>query len=105
MKKAQLSLDVTGKNASAEYNAEHGIASVVAKDSAEAVAKAKELVLYLPSNNLNTAPESFEEEPADCDCIVGSTVDGGRVLIWGTTKIAKFVRFCDAFSPPILYIC
>ena len=77
--KAQLSLDVTGKNASAEYNAEHGIASVVAKDSAEAVAKAKELVLYLPSNNLNTAPESFEEEPADCDCIVGSTVDGGSV--------------------------
>ena len=39
--------------------------SVVAKDSSEAVAKAKELVLYLPSNNLNTAPESFEEEPAD----------------------------------------
>ena len=142
--KAQLSLDVTGENASAEYNAEHGIASVVAKDSAEAVAKAKELVLYLPSNNLNTAPESFEEEPADCDCIVGSTVDGGSVyklfdnygkdakvrlarlggggglaLLVGsvvgivktnggvlscsaTTKIAKFVRFCDAFSLPIL---
>jgi methylmalonyl-CoA decarboxylase subunit alpha len=133
--KAQLSLDVTGKNASAEYNAEHGIASVVAKDSAEAVAKAKELVLYLPSNNLNTAPESFEEEPADCDCIVGSTVDGGSVYklfdnygkdakvrlarlggsvvgivktnggvlsCSATTKIAKFVRFCDAFSLPIL---
>ena len=121
--------------ASAEYNAEHGIASVVAKDSAEAVAKAKELVLYLPSNNLNTAPESFEEEPADCDCIVGSTVDGGSVYklfdnygkdakvrlarlggsvvgivktnggvlsCSATTKIAKFVRFCDAFSLPIL---
>ena len=133
--KAQLSLDVTGENASAEYNAEHGIASVVAKDSAEAVAKAKELVLYLPSNNLNTAPESFEEEPAGCDCIVGSTVDGGSVYklfdnygkdakvrlarlggsVVGivktnggvlscpaTTKIAKFVRFCDAFSLPIL---
>ena len=133
--KAQLSLDVTGENASAEYNAEHGVASVVAKDSAEAVAKAKELVLYLPSNNLNTAPESFEEEPADCDCIVGSTVDGGSVYklfdnygkdakvrlarlggsvvgivktnggvlsCSATTKIAKFVRFCDAFSLPIL---
>ena len=133
--KAQLSLDVTGENASAEYNAEHGIASVVAKDSAEAVAKAKELVLYLPSNNLNTAPESFEEEPADCDCIVGSTVDGGSVYklfdnygkdakvrlarlggsVVGivktnggvlscpaTTKIAKFVRFCDAFSLPVV---
>ena len=132
---AQLSLDVTGENASAEYNAEHGIASVVAKDSAEAVAKAKELVLYLPSNNLNTAPESFEEEPADCDCIVGSTVDGGSVYklfdnygkdakvrlarlggsvvgivktnggvlsCSATTKIAKFVRFCDAFSLPLL---
>ena len=93
------------------------------------------LVLYLPSNNLNTAPESFEEEPADCDCIVGSTVDGGSVYklfdnygkdakvrlarlggsvvgivktsggvlsCSATTKIAKFVRFCDAFSLPIL---
>lgn len=135
--KAQLSLDVTGENASAEYNAEHGVASVVAKDSAEAIEKAKELVLYLPSNNLNTAPESFEEEPAGCgcNCIVGSTVDGGSVYklfdnygddakvrfarlggsvvgivrtkggvlsCSSTTKIAKFVRFCDAFSLPIL---
>ena len=133
--KAQLSLDVTGKNSSAEYNAEHGIAAVVAKDTAEAVAKAKELVLYLPSNNLNTAPESFEEEPGGCNCIVGSTVDGGSVFklfnsygtdanvrfarlggsvvgivrtkggllsCSATTKIAKFVRFCDAFSLPVL---
>lgn len=34
--KAQLLFDVTGESTGQEYNAEHGIASVVAKDSVEA---------------------------------------------------------------------
>lgn len=135
--KAQLSLSVTGENSSAEYNAENGIAAVVAKDTQEAIAMAKELMLYLPSNNLNMAPQSFEEAPAEdgCGCIVSRTIDGsskfklydkygkkanvrlarlggqvvGIVATKGgmldcnaTTKIAKFVRFCDAFSLPVL---
>ncbi len=132
---AQLSLDVTGVNADAKYNAEHGNVAVVAKDSAEAIAKAKELVLYLPSNNLNMAPLSFEEEPSADGCIVSKVVDGGekfklfdsfgknaktRLAHLGgqvvgvvntlgnaldcksATKVAKFVRFCDAFSIPVI---
>lgn len=135
--KAQLSLSVTGENSDAEYNAKKGNAAVIVKDTQEAIAKAKELMLYLPSNNLNLAPQSFEEAPSDdgCGCIVSRTVDGnsifqlyndfgdnakvrlarlggqvvGLVVTKGnnldcrsTAKIAKFVRFCDAFSIPVV---
>ncbi len=134
---AQLSLDVTGKNSDAEYNAANGNAAVVVKNSDEAIAKAKELMLYLPSNNLNLAPQSFEEEPTQdgCGCIVSRVVDGSAkfklydkfganaktrlarlggqvVAVVNTTgnaldcksaaKTAKFVRFCDAFSIPVI---
>lgn len=136
--KAQLSLSVTGENSDSEYNAENGIASLVAKDTDDAISMAKNLILYLPSNNLNIAPQSFEEAPeiCDCGCIVSRTIDGnsglklfrkygsrnsnvrlarlggqvvGIVSTKGgilecndTDKIAKFVRFCDAFSLPLL---
>ena len=135
--KAQLSLDVTGKNSDAEYNAAHGNAAVVAKDSSEAIEKAKELILFLPSNNLTLAPQSFEEAPADdgCGCIVSRIIDGGSkfklyddygskaktrlarlggqvIAVVNTrgkdldcksaAKVAKFVRFCDAFSIPVV---
>ena len=135
--KAQLSLSVTGENSSAEYNAENGIAAMTAKDTQEAIAMAKELMLYLPSNNLNMAPQSFEEAPNDdgCGCIVSRTIDGnskvklynnygknanvrlarlggqvvgivatkgGMLDCKSTTKVAKFVRFCDAFSLTVI---
>ena len=134
--KAQLSLSVTGENSDAKCNAENGISAITVKDTQEAIEKAKELMLYLPSNNLNMAPQSFEEEPCtDCACLVGRIVDGNSALklytAYGekanvrlarlggqvvgivstkggeldcksTTKVAKFVRFCDAFSLPVL---
>ena len=133
---AQLSLDVTGKNADAAANAANGTASLIVKDAAEAAAKARELVCYLPSNNLVPAPESEEAQPhADHNCIVSKTVDGGskfkiadafgdaariRLARLGgrvvgvvrtvgkeldapsAEKAAKFVRFCDAFSLPVI---
>ena len=133
---AKLSLDVTGKDADAECNAASGNASFVVKDAASAVKQAKELVCYLPSNNLNMAPEGFEEQPApQGSCIVSKVVDGGSKLriadkfgdnarirlarLGGSVigvvrtvgkplddksaeKIAKFVRFCDAFSLPVI---
>ena len=110
---------------------------MTAKDTQEAIAMAKELMLYLPSNNLNMAPQSFEEAPNDdgCGCIVSRTIDGnskvklynnysenanvrlarlggqvvgivatkgGMLDCKSTTKVAKFVRFCDAFSLPVI---
>ena len=78
---AKLSLDVTGKNADAAFNAANGNASFVAKDAASAVKQAKELVCYLPSNNLNMPPEGFEEQPSpQGSCIVSKIVDGGSKL-------------------------
>ena len=133
---AKLSLDVTGKNADAAFNAANGNASFVAKDAASAVKQAKELVCYFPSNNLNMPPEGFEEQPSpQGSCIVSKIVDGGSKLriadefgenarirlaslggsVFGVVrtvgkplddksaeKIAKFVRFCDAFSLPVI---
>ena len=136
-KDAQLSLSVTGKHSDAAYNAENGIASIVCDDADKAIKAAKELILYLPSNNLTMAPQSFEEAPAEdgCGCVVSRTVDGnsivklfndygkeanvrfarlggqvvGIVVTKGkelgcksANKVAKFVRFCDAFNIPLV---
>ena len=136
-KDAQLSLDVTGENASAEYNAEHGNASIVAQSREQAIAKAKELLLYLPSNNLVPAPQTLTQQPdgEDTNCIVTKLADGGSKFKLGddfgdtertrlariggqvvgvvrttggkldcksANKAAKFVRFCDAFSIPVI---
>ena len=105
-KDAQLSLSVTGKHSDAAYNAENGIASIVSDDADKAIKAAKELILYLPSNNLTMAPQSFEEAPAEdgCGCVVSRTVDGNSIvkLFNDYGKVAKFVRFCDAFSLPVV---
>lgn len=135
--KAQLSLDVTGEHSDSVYNAEKGISAITVKDTQEAISIAKELMLYLPSNNLNMAPQSFEEAPAEngCGCLVSRIIDGnsgikffkeygtsanvrlarlggqvvgivstkgGKLDHKATIKIAKFVRFCDAFSLPVI---
>lgn len=135
-KDATLSLDTMGKNSSADYNAENGIASIIAENSDDAIEKAKQLVCYLPSNNLNTAPEAVAQEPlAECDCICGKVADedsvlklfakygdsaktslvrvngqavgfvktqGDKLSCDDCSKISKFVRFCDAFSIPVV---
>lgn len=133
---AQLSVDVTGQNAGAAYNAATGNASLVVDTAEEAVAKARELVCYLPSNNLTPAPACEAAQPvSEGSCIVSKTVDGGSKFKiadkFGTAarirlarldgsvvgvvrtvgdpldaasaeKIAGFVRFCDAFSLPVI---
>ncbi len=135
--KAQLSLDVTGKNAGLDFNFSHGNVAIKAEDSADAVAQARNLVPYLPSNNLVPAAEAEANEPDGLSgkCIVSKLVDGGTKLrlfegfgdnarvrlarlngqvvgVVRTTggmldcksaqKAAKFVRFCDAFSIPVI---
>ena len=71
-KKAKLSLSVTEENADADYNYSNGNAAIVADDSDKAIKAARELILYLPSNNLTMPPQSFDEQPVDdgCGCIV-----------------------------------
>ncbi len=135
---AKLSLDVTGANAGAACNAENGGASIIAADTDEAVQKARELLCYLPSNNLTSAPEAEALDPSpEGSCMVSKIVDGGskfkiadscgktgriRLARMGgsvvgvvrtigkkldeksSEKLAKFVRFCDAFSLPVLTV-
>ena len=136
-KDAQLSLDVTGENASAEYNAKNGSACLVCEDREKAVVQTRELLCYLPANNLTSAPAAEEEYPdgENGRCIVSKIVDGGSKLRLGDSfgdsarirlarlggqavgvvrtlggklddssaaKAAKFVRFCDAFSIPVI---
>lgn len=133
-KDSRLSLNTTGKNFDAEYNAKNGIVSVIADDEADAVEKARDLLSYLPATNLD-APLGFEPtEAGQENCVVCSTVDegsrfklsmeygknartifaaldgevigvvrtmGGKLTADDANKIAKHIRFCDAFSIPV----
>ncbi len=52
--------------------------AIIADDKDDAVNKAKELLLYMPSNNLSTAPYAEEVMPmADAPCVVCATMDEG----------------------------
>ncbi len=102
-------------------------AAIIAEDAAEAVDKVAELISYLPANNLTCAPvadfadgELFDQdselklyekagEGAEVSlCRLGGKVVGsiktlGTELDCKTSKkIASFVRFCDAFSIPVI---
>lgn len=137
-KEAELSIDVAPEKACADYNAKKGIANFVCDDKFSAIDKAKELVTYFPSNNLESAPIDDACAPkADAECTVCSIADadslcfvneeftdiactafgrinGEVVGFVGTNgdvidckaggKITKFVRFCDAFSIPVITV-
>ena len=133
---AKLSVDTLGEHAAAEENMKAGVASFVCKDDEACVKKAKELLSYLPANNLEPAPaydpangyENPDKLPKFiCDedsllcafkgygenvCTAFGRVEGAAVALVRTKggvlcasdceKIARFVRFADAFSLPII---
>ncbi len=136
-KDASLSINTLGDDATAEHNAKHGTANFVCDDTDASILKAKELVTYLPSNNLETAPVMDAYEPEAGECTVCSVADADSVLcvnkefsdkvctVFGRIngcvvgfvetkgdvvdckagqKISKFVRFCDAFSIPVVTV-
>lgn len=135
-KDAKLSVNTDGKCASADDNLKSGVASFVCDDSEAAIDKAKALLGYFPTNNLEAAP-AFESAPAyenpeklpkviaddgsilcvgggygEGVCTAFARVDGnpvGFVVTHGgdisadaAKKIEKHVRFCDAFSIPVV---
>ncbi len=141
--KAELTLDTGCRNASANENAEKGIAHIVAADDDEAIAKTRALVGVLPSNNLSTACVAYDSidaaeqvnsgmtavqaafAAADEGSLIelqkefGKTAKTAVATMNGTTvgiialegkvldhkscaKAARFIRFCDAFSMPVL---
>lgn len=104
-----------------------GKAAIVAEDAQQAVDKVAELISYLPANNLSAAPfvEGADGTFFDTDSelklydnaddtaevslarIGGVTVGSVKALKKeidkkGAKKIASFVRFCDAFSLPVI---
>ncbi len=80
-KKAKLSLSVTGENASAEDNEKAGITHLTTEDTESAIAKTKELITLLPSNNLSIPPITDADEPEEnAKCLVRQTVDNGTFL-------------------------
>ena len=94
---------------------EGGKPDVLAEDEADALAKTKALLSYLPSNNL-AAPPVYESAAAPMGACAAVTafgqVDGmacGLVTLTGdsvcgctASRVARFVRLCDAFSLPVL---
>ncbi len=136
-KDSRLALDTTGKNSDIDYNAKNGIVNVVAEDESDAIEKVKELLPYLPENNISSSGWGFENElePDTEGCVVRRTVDGdsvykiskeygdnaktifatiksdivgivrttgGKLTADDANKISKHVRFCDAFSIPVV---
>ena len=104
-----------------------GKAAVVTEDVAEAVDKVIELISYLPANNLSSVPftDCTEGEVFDNDSelklydnkddkaavafarVAGRVVGSVQVICdeidsKASKKIASFVRFCDAFSIPVI---
>lgn len=137
-KNALLSVSTSGDNATAEDNLKSGTVSFICDGIEDSVNKAKELIAYLPTNNLEPAP-AFESVPAYAQpdklpkyfadensllCVGGGygepvctafgrvngypvgvvVTKGGVISSDGAKKIAKHVRFCDAFSIPVITI-
>ena len=112
--------------------AKNGTAALVTKDAFSAVAAARKLLSYLPSNNLDVPPVFDFSEPidglADTDSFyelyseygktakVGFATIGGQsvglvstakdekgyIHGCGAKKIIRFVRLCDAYSIPVI---
>lgn len=136
-KDAELSINVAGDDATADCNAKCGVANIVCDDKDTAIEKARDLVTYFPSNNLETTPLDDATEPDyDEECVVCSIADAdsfvdisegcgeGACVAFGRVKgevvgfvetydkidckaaqkVAKFVRFCDAYSIPVVTV-
>lgn len=137
-KKAELSIDVAPDKSDAEYNAHKGIANIVCEDSDSAIEKARDLITYFPSNNLDVAPTDDACAPienpectvcavadAQSVCVINEEFGEGVTTAFGRVngevvgfvetkgdaincksaqKIAKLVRFCDAYSIPVVTV-
>lgn len=126
-----------------ELAANNGTAAYIAENDGDALEKVKELISFLPQNNLST-PYFAEYIPSDsaitsknadeviaavtdansfCELykdyavcakvgfaringvsvgIVATNTDGEKICAAGADKMARFVRFLDAFSIPVI---
>ncbi len=78
--KAELTLNTDGSGADTKTNSKHGIAHLTAKDTDEAIEKARRLISILPSNNLEYAGTSEFDEPISSDDVLLSVADGDSII-------------------------
>ena len=141
---AELYLDASGNNASAESAAKSGAVSAYAKSDAEAMDTVRRYLSLMPQNNLSPLPEFEFDAPVsaafdNAENAAESIADAGSILevyggygtasytalctVSGVTagiaatnktkdkltsvdcsKIARFVRLCDAYSIPVITV-
>lgn len=77
---AKMTLNTDGSEADTKTNAEHGIAHITAKDTAEAIEKARRLISILPSNNLEYAGTSEFDEPSEQSEALEAIADGNSII-------------------------
>jgi len=135
-KDSTLGISTAYDGATTESNIATGTAQLIADDADSAIVKAKELLSYFPTNNLEAAPafepigsyadpDKLPKKIADSDsllCVGGGCADeictafgrvdgepvgfvvtkGSDISAAAARKVVKHVRFCDAFSLPVL---
>ncbi|MGW8114728.1 carboxyl transferase domain-containing protein [Caproicibacterium sp. NSD3] len=141
-KKGQLTIAPNGEGGFAQEAAENGTAALIKDSEEEAIKAVRQLIVKLPSNNLEPAAFMEESEAASVpaagntakeaakataskDSIIELSPDFGKDVFSafsgvgiGTTvglvsydgelseddcvKAARFIRFCDAFSVPVV---
>jgi len=141
-KDSEFFMTPNSENTSAESAEKAGIASVVCDNEKSAFEKVREIINFMPANNLSPAPEFEPDESSGnisgnlngliegitdsdtaCELYAGcgkssytafARIEGRTVGIVSTnktadrletsdcSKIARFVRFCDAFSIPVV---
>lgn len=135
--KAKLAIETNGTGGTVEQAVKSGYVQLVAQNAKDAISKAKELLVYMPSNNLSMTPfaetaqpsnpvstnviesvfdmNSFMEISKDTEtsvitgfarldgAVVGTVITTGESIgCKGSQKMAKMVRFCDAFAIPVI---
>lgn len=89
----QFALQINGEGGDLKEASESGLVHLTAKDDKEAVAKARELITLLPSNNLSGAPiTDFADSAAETDG------ESGASIIAAVMDQDSFIEFQAGFG-------
>ena len=94
---------VLGKATGAEYAAETGIAALCEKDDASAIAAARTLINYLPSNNAEGTAEIMTADEVNRHADISAYADKREadVLITAAADDGKYLELYKAYAPEV----
>ena len=107
-KDAKFTVTTNGQGGGSDKAFESGLADVLAENEAEAIEKARELITYLPSNNLSMAPiaDSADAETAAGTDPIALTVDAGTFFeIKGGCGANAKTGFARLYGSTIAVVC